>query len=220
MKRRDAIRIIPLSVAGISGMTHYTAAESNRLSSSSNDSLSMQYISKVIEMLTWIRENQSENLLEAAYAIARTVENGGQCWESGWDAGHTQADLWPGRNGMPEIFKTGYDKDAAKNGDLLITGSSTGTVDFIEHLAERDILLISHPSPWSGDAKRAELVRDDIRKLSLKDHADIWIETNNTTLGGVIDLPGMPAPIGPVSAVIGKVTIWMMIADGKAGAAR
>ena len=213
MKRRDAIRIIPLSIVGISEMARYAVSESNPLPSFSSEPLSMQYVSKVIDMLTWIRENQTENLLEAAYAIARTVENGGQCWESGWDAGHTQADLWPGRNGMPEIFKTGYDKDAAKDGDLLITGSSTGNEEFIKHLAERDILLISHPSPWSGDAKKSELVRDDIRSLSLKNHADIWIETNNSTLGGVINLPGMPAPIGPVSAVIGKVTIWMMIAD-------
>lgn len=50
--------------------------------------------------------NQSQNLMEAAYAIARTVENGGQCYHVAWDAGHSEADSWPGRNGEPEIFDT------------------------------------------------------------------------------------------------------------------
>ncbi|MBT4483889.1 MAG: hypothetical protein HOC71_09455 [Candidatus Latescibacteria bacterium] len=212
MKRRDAIRILPLSIAGMAG---HALSEKMPVKQNSgyHEPLSMRYVTKVIDMLTWIRENQSENLLEASYAIADTVQNGGQCWQSGWDAGHTQADLWPGRNGEPEIFKTWNGPEDSKDGDLLITGSSRGTEEFIKHLTEKDIVLVSHPSPWSGDAKFPELVRDDIRKLSLKDHANIWIETNNSTLGGIMYLPGMPAPIGPVSAVIGKVTIWMMIAD-------
>jgi len=213
MKRRDVIRLLPLSIAGMTGLPRHALSREMPMKhhkTGYHEPLSMQYITKVIKMLTWIRENQSENLLEASYAIARTVQNGGQCWQSGWDAGHTQADSWPGRNGEPEIFKIG---DESKDGDLLITGSSRGSEEFIKQLAEKDIVLISHPSPWSGDAKLPELVRDDIKKLSLKDHADIWIENNNSTLGGIINLPGMPAPLGPVSAVIGKVTIWMMIAD-------
>ncbi|MFC1606471.1 hypothetical protein ACFL47_00750 [Candidatus Latescibacterota bacterium] len=216
MKRRDAIRLIPLAAAGMTGYSNTAFAENlaeKVKASTQQEPLSMQYISKVIDMLTWIRENQTENLLEASYAIARTVESGGKCWQAGWDAGHTSADSWPGRNGEPEIFTPGYKMDESKDGDLLIAGSSVGNEKFIKHLSERDITLISHASPWSGDAKLPELVTDDVRKLSLKDHADIWIENNNTTLGGIINLPGMPAPVGPVSAVIGKVTIWMMLAD-------
>ena len=79
MKRRDAIRILPLSFAGMVGLSG-RALSRNVSNSGHHEPLSMQYISKVIDMLTWIRENQSENLLEASYAIARTVKNGGKCW--------------------------------------------------------------------------------------------------------------------------------------------
>ncbi len=216
MKRRDALRLIPLSAVGLSSFP--LNAFSRELYQKNtygkhSEPLSLQYIGKVMERLTWIRENQTENLMEAAYAIARTVQNGGSCWQSGWDSGHTQADSWPDRNGEPDIFKSGFNRKEAKAGDILLTGSSKGSQGFIDYIKEKNIFLISRTSPWSGDARQRELLSDDVQKLSLRLHADIWVETNATSLGGVIQVPGMPAPIGPVSAVVGKVTIWMMLAD-------
>ena len=216
MKRRDAIRLIPLSAAGLSSLPLSAISRELCLKKSCAENsgpLSMQYIGKAMERLTWIRENQTENLMEAAYAIARTVENGGSCWQSGWDSGHTQADSWPDRNGEPDIFKSGFNQNKAKAGDLLLTGSSRGAPEFIDMIKEKEIFLISRTSPWSGDARQKELLSEDVQQLSLRHHADIWIETRATALGGVIQVPGMPAPIGPVSAVVGKVTIWMMLAD-------
>ena len=63
MKRRDVIRILPLSIAGMAGLTGHALSEQIPVKKKSghNEPLSMQYIAKVIDMLTWIRENQSEN---------------------------------------------------------------------------------------------------------------------------------------------------------------
>ena len=168
---------------------------------------------KVRERLIWIRENQSENLMEAAYAIARIIQNGGRCGQYAWDAGHTEADSWSGRNGEPEIFTSGFNRNEAKDGDLFLVSSSQGNKEFIEYISNKDIFVISHASSWSGDALYPELLRDEVRKLTLRAHADVWIENRATSLGGVVYVPGMPAPIGPVSGVVGKMTIWMMLAD-------
>lgn len=213
MKRRDAIHLLPLSLAGIAGMTQQAlgkGAGPNKRTKGLDEPLAMQYSRKVRERLTWIRENQSESLMEAAYAIARTVENGGQCYQESWDAGHTEADSWPGRNGEPDIFSTSFDVKKAKKGDLLLT---SGQIRNVEEVKKNGIFIIGCPSPWSGDARFPELLRDDVRALTLKPYADIWIENQATTLGGVVTVPGMPAPIGPVSGIVGKATIWMMLAD-------
>lgn len=216
MKRRDAIRLFPITVAGIAGaacMTRRAFADDQcpgKTCPGFEEPLAKQYTARVRERLTWIRQNQSENLMEAAYAIARTVEEGGQCWQSGWDAGHTEADSWPGRNGEPDIFSTGWDLKKAKKGDLLLTSGQGGTA---EEIVKKGVFIIGCPSPWSGDARFPELVRDDVRKMVLRPYADIFIETQATTLGGVVNVPGMPAPIGPVSGITGKTTIWMMLGD-------
>ncbi|HUT64116.1 MAG TPA: hypothetical protein VMZ04_09180, partial [Anaerolineae bacterium] len=128
MKRRSAIQLLPFSIAGITGLTKHAFSEEKTLSivrSRRQEPLAIQYSKKVRERLTWIRENQSENLMEASYAIARTVQNGGRCYQSGWDAGHTEADSWPGRNGEPEIFSTSFNIKEAKEGDLLLASSQT-----------------------------------------------------------------------------------------------
>ena len=216
MKRRDAIRLMPLSIAGMAGMSRDLFAEVMHKRPSRMRqpvSLTAQYLSKVRDRLTWIRENQAENLMEAAYAIARTVEKGGHCWQDGWDAGHTESDSWPGRNGEPEIFTSGFNRNEAKEGDLLLVSSSRGTEEFIQYLKSRDIFVVGQPSSWSGDALQAELLSEEPKKLTLRNHADVWIENQATSLGGVVNVPGMPAPIGPVSGVVGKMTIWMMLAD-------
>ncbi len=216
MKRRDAIRIFPLSIAGMAGMT----GMARRASGADNDwdkrwpdtgePLALQYSKRIRERLTWIRETQSEALMEAAHAIADTVASGGQCYQSAWDAGHTEADSWPGRNGEPEIFSTQFDLKKAKKGDLMLT---TGHYDFTPGLREKGVFVIGAPSPWSGDARYPELLRDDIKKLTLRPYADLFIENLATTLGGMVSVPGMPAPMGPESGIVGKTTIWMMLAD-------
>jgi uncharacterized phosphosugar-binding protein len=151
-----------------------------------------------------------EDLMEGAYAIARTVEKGGTCWQE-WDAGHTNADMYPERNGLPEIFADGYNPAKAKNGDLVLARSADTRLT--DDLAKKDIFVIGAPSPWSGDAQNPELLRDEVRKLQLWPYADVWIETQVSTLGGLIKVPGMTAPIGPISGVDGPVMMWMMVAD-------
>ncbi|MFC1539775.1 hypothetical protein ACFL6H_10160, partial [Candidatus Latescibacterota bacterium] len=173
-------------------------------------SLAQEYRKRVCERLTWIRENQSENLMEAAYVIARTYENGGQCYQVSWDAGHSEADSWAGRNGEPEIFSTDFNAGNVKKGDLILTCAQIGDA---APLKEKGAYIIGCPSSWSGDARYPELLREEIQAMRLKPYADLWIENNATTLGGVVRVPGMPAPIGPVSGCVGKTTIWMMLAD-------
>ncbi len=211
MKRRDAICMVPLSVAGMAGMARRACAQSLEGKTTRFDErLAVRYSKKVRERLAWIRENQTENLMEAAYAIARTVENGGQCYQTGWDAGHSEADSWPGRNGEPEIFSTSFNAGKARKGDLLLT---SGQSQQAPELIKRGVFIIGCPSPWSGDALLSELVREDVQEMKLRPHADIFIENRATTLGGVVNVPGMPAPLGPVSGIVGKTTIWMMLAD-------
>ncbi len=73
--------------------------------------------------------------------------------------------------------------------------------------------MIGAPSPWSGDAQHPELLRDEVRKLQLWPYADVWIETQADTIDGAVHVPGMPAPIGPLTGVDGPVMMWMMVAD-------
>jgi len=228
MKRRDTLRLIPLSLAGIvnlaressaqhmHGMEHGEGCRCPICMKNAHDAMggrkpfSLQYLDIVRGMLTRIRETQSENLLEAAYAIARTVERGSACWYS-WDMGHTTTyDMVPGRNGVPEIFTVGYDANRAKDGDLFLANIWGGPH---EDLAKKDILVIGAPAPWGADARMSELIVRDSANVRLRPYADIWIETFVSTIGAVVRLPGMPAPMGPVSGVIGMATYWMMMAD-------
>jgi len=213
MKRRDMLRLIPVSLAGFSGVSTGARASEKQIKSRNtkfSEPLAIQYLKKIRERLTWIRQTQSEDLLEGAYAIARTIENGGTCWQV-WDAGHTNADIYPERNGLPEIFTNGYNAEKATDGDLVLARAAhKGLTDDLE---KKDIFVIGAPSPWSGDAQHPELLRDQVRKFQLWPYADVWIETQATTLGGVIKIPGMTAPIGPVTGVTGPVMMWMMVAD-------
>ena len=175
-----------------------------------DEPLSVLYSKRIRERLTWVRENQSESLMEAAHAIADTVASGGKCYQMHWDAGHTEADSWPGRNGEPEIFSTDFDIKKAKKGDLLLT---TGQMTEGEEAKKKGIFIIGCPSPWSGDARYPELLRDDVRKMVIRPYADIFIENMATTIGGMVSVQGMPSPIGAESGIVGKTTIWMMLAD-------
>jgi len=216
MKRRDTFSLLPLSLAGLAGIPLKALAEElcphqqypNKMLH--QPPLALKYTSKVREMLKWIRKTQSENLLEAAYAIARTVKNGGTCWCS-WDMGHnTKFDMFADRNGNPGIFTMGYDPEKTKKGDLFLASIWGGPH---EDLVKKDIFVIGGPAPWGMDAKLAELIVRDSAKRRLRPYSHIWIETNITTIGAIIKVPGSPAPIGPLSGILGMVTFWMMQAD-------
>ena len=121
-------------------------------------------------MLTWIRRTQSENLLEPSYAIARTVKNGGKCWCS-WDMGHnTNYDVFPERNGLPDIFSIDYSTESAKKGDLFL-GSIWGGPH--EDLVKKEILVIGGPAPWGGDAKGQELVIKNVQERKMRPYSRI-----------------------------------------------
>lgn len=212
MKRRDLIRIAPLSLAGLAGMTTKTfgAETCCQAAQGGKEPLALTYSKKVRERLTWIRDTQSQNLMEASWRIAETVQRGNKCYQTAWDAGHTEGDSWPDRNGEPEIFSTRFDLKTAKEGDLLL---ASGQFIWSEEFAKKKVYLIACPSAWSGDALMAELLRDDIQNQKLRPYADLFIENKATALGGLVNIPGMPVPVGPVSGIVGKTTLWMMLAD-------
>ncbi|MFC1607434.1 hypothetical protein ACFL47_05630 [Candidatus Latescibacterota bacterium] len=213
MKRRETLRLIPLSIAGFVGCARKSfgyKTPSPQLKTDYTNSLAYRYTEKVKDMLAWIRETQSENMLEASYAVARTVKNGGQCW-CYWDMGHsTKFDIFPERNGNPEIFFMGYDPKITKKGDLFLASIWSGPH---EDLVTKEIFVIGGPAPWGGDAKGQELMRDDIEIHKMRPYSHIWIETNVTTLGAIMNVPGSYPPLGPVSGIIGITTFWMMMAD-------
>lgn len=215
MKRRDTFRLIPLTAAGLSIMAGQAAAidTSPRLVDTGKPMpLALQYPKIILEMLTWIHQNQTENIIESAYAIARTVRKGGTVWIN-WDQGHsTRGEMFPGRHGMPSFLTHGYDVKKAKNGDLLMASRILSQEEF-DDLGKKDIFLIGSPSPWSGDPIGFEHVSKDIQKLKFRPYSDLWIETNITSIGPILRVPGMPAPIGPVSGPVYLVIMWMILAD-------
>ena len=135
MKRRDTFRLIPLSIAGFAGYGGISSAQEMPDRPPHRESempLSVRYLERVRGMLSWIRRTQSENLLEASHAIARTVLNKRTCWYS-WDMGHSvTADIFPGRPGVPDLFTVGYNPKTAKKGDLMLSSIWTGVNAFIE----------------------------------------------------------------------------------------
>jgi len=209
MTRRDIMRL--LAVAPV--ISPVNAAERTTFAEEPGDhvpgSPGERYNRIVTDMLTWIRENQAENLLEAAHAIARTVMRGGTCWYN-WDCGHsTTFDMSPGRDGVPEILTVGFDPAKARDGDLFLASKRSE----YPVLTEKDILVVGTPSPWSRDAHGGERIVTESAMSCIRPYSDIWIENNITVEGGVVRLPGMPAPIGPVSGILGIVTLWMMLGD-------
>jgi uncharacterized phosphosugar-binding protein len=209
MNRRDTLRMLPLTIAGTAGLTGKADAQQP---SRPGEGLNLyeQYSGVVRKRLNWIRNNQSENLLEASYAIARTVLKGNKCW-SMWDTGHsTQNDQFPDRNGEPVIIDSGWNANAAQKGDLLLANRWRGPYDVVK---EKDIFVIGGPAPVGGDALGQEKLEPVTQRAKIRPHSRIWIETNITTMGPEVYLPGEPAPFGAVSGILGMVQYWMMLAD-------
>ena len=214
MKRRDTFQLIPLSVAGLVCFERESLSNEgfcNHHTLALSESMAIRYTKKVSGMLRWIRETQSGNILEASHAIARTRKNGGTCW-CFWDMGHSAlADVFSGRNGEPEIFIQRYDKNREKKGDLFLT--TLGEYPPFDDIVKKEILVIGGPCAWGGDSRGRELLQERIQKMVVRPYAHIWIENNITTYGAIMHFPGMPAPLGPVSGVLGMVTYWMILAD-------
>ena len=216
MKRRETFRLIPLTLAGIGSIVKKTSAfEDYRriIPKDSNMPFAMKYAENIIEMLQWVRSNQSEKILESAYAIARATLKGKTCW-SIWDQGHSnRADIFPGRNGEPEIFTAGYDPKKAKDGDLFLAGFPFSE-EVYDDLDRKDIFVIGGACPWSADIREGiEHIRKDILRLRIRKHADIWIETTTNAIGAQVKIPGMPLPLGPESGPLYLTIMWMMLAD-------
>ncbi|MFC1693681.1 hypothetical protein ACFL1R_09270 [Candidatus Latescibacterota bacterium] len=202
MKRREAVKLIPLSLTGIAGLPGLTGARSKL-------PLGLEYTSKVRDLLERIKSNQSEELLEASHKIAETVRNGNKCYAN-WDMGHsTVYDIWPDRPGNTDIMSYRIPNDV-KKGDLILLDRYHND---IENLHSKGVFIISGPTPWGGNNIGSELLRPDIRAMKLKPFADLWIENYATSYGAIMHVPGETAPLGPVSGVVGMMTLWMMISD-------
>ncbi len=213
MKRRDMFtKLLPLSVAGMAAAADRSIAQHMmhpNMPGSGRTPFSIEYQNTVRNMLMKIRETQSEDILEASHAMARAIMKGNTCWAN-WDLGHsTLYDVIPGRQGLPEVLTQGMRTSQAGDGDTYLVNRG----DIPEEVAGRDIVIIGAPAPWSSDAKMAELIVRDTAMHRIRPKSDIWIETGVSTLGAVIHVPGMPAPTGPVSGIIGQITMWMMLAD-------
>lgn len=212
MKRRDMVVSLPLAVAGL------TSSVRRAFAGGIGDPVTVKpgerplydvYAEKATEMLLHLKHTQSENLLEAAYAIARSIMKGRACWNE-WDMGHsTNYEFAPGRNGLPEIITDGFDPEKARDGDCFLANRRSA----YDVLAKKDIFVIGSPSPWSLDAHGDTEIELDTAMYRVRPYADIWIETGITRLGPVVHVQGMPAPMGPVSGILGLSTFWMMMAD-------
>lgn len=231
MKRRDTFRMIPLSLAGLALTGGAASAQNRKFSGHSifrsgmgkgmgqgpghdfgNGPTGMTYIEKVTSLLRDVRQTQSENILEASYAVARTIESGRTCW-SNWDHGHTNsADAFPDRNGDPGFITIGYDPKKAKNGDCFM-GSFPCSEEILSDLAKKDIVVIGAPAPVSGDCIGAENNIPSVRANRLRPLSDIWIQTGITSVGALVRIPGSPAPLGPASGPLYLTLWWMIYAD-------
>ena len=217
MKRRELLHILPAAVAGLTvkGLTAEAQPGPGILPGppyhvNGGERLPIAYLRKVRGMLQWIRETQSDVMLEASYALARTWMKGGTVWCE-WDMGHNNNfDIFPERNGVPEFISMVYDTDKAKKGDLYFASREANLGD---DLAKKDIFVVGSPAPWGGDAKGWELLRPDVQIQKLKPFANIWIETNITTHGAIMKMPGQITPFGPVSGILGLMTFWMIVGD-------
>jgi uncharacterized phosphosugar-binding protein len=215
MIRRDALKLlagsagIPLFPAFAADDPMTEALYGHTVPWDGDRPLALVYHDAVRDRLIRIRNTEAADLLEAGYALARRHIGGATIWHH-WDTGHsTSFDIRPGRNGAPMLFTPGFDPDAVRDGDCLLAGHRCAH----QVLAEKDVFVVGAPSPWSRDAGHPELITHETAMGRVRQYSDIWIETGITTVGALMKVPGMTAPIGPISGIYGLTTFWMMIAD-------
>lgn len=207
MKRRDALRLLPLAAAGAAITPNQSSAVP---AGETPDKISLRYLRSVRDIIRKVQATESDNLLEASRHIARTYKNGGKCYTT-WDVGHCHnEDMYPDRPGDTDIFTIGYPEDKAKKGDLLLGGI---IAQKIEDPRKKGIFLVGSPVPWCGDTPDARLLSEQHQQYRLKPISDLWIETYSTTWGPIIWLPGAKYPMGAVSGAVGMTTFWAMTAD-------
>jgi len=207
MRRRDALKIIPLSLAGAAGLSAGTGAKTSI-------PLALRFTSSMREIFERIKHNQSEEILEAAYRVAGAIKRGNKCYVS-WDMGHrTEYDIFPDRPGDTDIFIKQLPKDAEK-GDLIMTNAAASeeAVNRLRAQHDKGVYVISGPRSWGGDNIGSEQITPEIRKLKVSAFADLWIDLYETAYGAVVNVPGSPYPMGPSSGGAGVLTFWMVVAD-------
>ncbi len=209
MKRRDVIRTIPLFGAGLYGFSVQALARKGK-----RKPLCLEYLSRVSALFERIVRTETDNLLEASYAIARTRRNGGSCFCQ-WETGHSfDGDMFPNRHGNTGIFTMGYTMGTPavepKSGDLLLASVLRKPLD---DPRKKGLFVIGGPTPWCGDTANIELLTERNQALKIKPYSDIWIETYIPTRGALMWLPGETVPLGPTSGALGMVTYWAMLAD-------
>ncbi len=213
MHRRDLLRLIPLTAAGIAGSVNAIMAQEAADRPASGDkpeSLALRYLRASREKLQWVHETQMAYLLEGAYAIAATVKRGGHCW-SNWNMGHNIGfDLFSDRNGEPEMFTVGYNAEKAVKGDLLLVSAYSGSM---EDVLGKGVFVIGGPDPYSLDGHGEEPFRSDLVNRRFRQYANLWIDNGMTRSDGALEIPGSIVKICPVSPVLGMTTFWMMVAD-------
>ena len=207
MKRRKFASILPLVSAALlesPPKAHSSASEREARP------LCSEYLERVRDMLVTIKNNESDNLLEAAHHIAKTIKNGGTCFHA-WDSGHsTFSDLFPNRHGDPGIFTKGYNPERAKSGDSLLMSIISRP---IEDPRKKGVFVIGGPAPWAAETPNPELLIEEQQRLQYRHFCDIWIETGISTHGAIMWLPGETVPMGAVSGALGLMTFWMITAD-------
>ncbi len=112
MDRRTLLRSIMPAV-----MAHCVLARNGR--ASEKRPLGLEFLATCRALLEKIKNNSSDELLEASHRVADTKKRGGKCYVY-WDLGHgTDYDIWPERPGNTDIFTYGIPENAGKN-DLIL----------------------------------------------------------------------------------------------------
>ena len=218
MKRRDAIKTMPFLSTGLLGFPQILLSKEKRgekgKKGKKDKPLYLEYLGRVLKIFEKIRSTELDNMLEAAYHIARMYKNGKHCfcqWETGH---HFDGDMFPNRHGDTDLFLMGYTMGKPsidpQKGDLLLVNVLRKP---LEDPHKKGLFVIGGPTPWCGDTMNTELLTEANKKLKIKMYSDIWIETYITTHGALMWLPGETAPLGPTSGALGIVTFWAMIAD-------
>lgn len=171
--------------------------------------LGLEFLATCRTLLEKIKNNASDELLEASHRIAATKKRGGKCYVY-WDLGHgTDYDIWPDRHGNTDIFIYGIPESAGKN-DLILANFYD---ERVKKFHDNGTFLISGSCAWGADNIGSELIRDDMQHMKYSPFADLWIELYATSYGALMNVPGEKTPMAPQSGVVGMMTYWMMVAD-------
>lgn len=209
MKRRDILRTLPLA-----GTALAILPGAEPVSGEPDRPLCLEYLNGILRGIGHIRDTESDDLLRAAEAIARTRRNGGACFYQ-WETNHTiEGDMFPGRHGDTDLFVMGYTMGTPaatpKQGDLLLVNVIRAP---LEDPRARGIFVVGGSNPWCADLDQGLPLAESNRKLRIREYSDIWIDLPYTPYGSLVRLPGQEVPLGPTPGAFGMTTCWAMTAD-------